>query len=184
MTEEEKKIVTITKLHFVNVDRIEPDFHPDVKEYKVYPSIGAKNIHFSVETDMPSAPAADKKDFYYEPYADFKLYYYTTTMSYGWSKVIPSENDPQEHKFYIETSPQYAKDVHLFCEAKTRGLPSKEYVLNVQPYPLAPGECGHFNTYKQDGDVFGGASGSCSIETLIICKDCGATVGKEWEYCN
>ena len=176
--------LAITNILFdENAERIEPpQFHPDVKQYLIYPKAAATNITFSIVTNKAPADAEDKSDFYYKPFPNYHLYY-KQEFEYPIYRWIPSSaSDPTERKYYLETDTRYDKTYNVFCESESREAATIQYNLIVKPRALAPGECGHFNTYSEEGDVFGGASGSCSIETLIICRDCGTVVKKEYEY--
>jgi len=163
-----------------NVDKMEPaEFHPDVKEYTIYPTLGSDSIIFSVTMNQIPQPG-DTSDFYYRAFPNYDLYYKKNWDIYRY-KWLPSDPaNPQEHKNYIAVEDR-GSIVELRCEAQSNDVETFFITLLVKT-PI--GQCPHDNTYSVDGDVFGGASGSCQIETLIYCNNCGKLVDKQCEYHN
>lgn len=167
-----------TKLAFQNLQienalRVEPEFHPDILEYDVYPIAGPADMSFSVVMNTPPTPAGR--------YPNYSFYFHADGRSERW--LPSSEANPTEHKFTFTASPQQQKDITIFCESDFPEVdPTLTLVLHVHSRGLAEGECGHFITLEEEGEIWGGASGSCQIEILTICSDCGQTVKSRIDY--
>lgn len=161
-----------------NVDSMEPAaFHLDVKEYIIYPKLGSDRIEFCVTMNQ-TPQAGDTSDFNYRAFPNYYLYFKKNWEIYHYKWHPSNPTNPQEHKNYIPVEDRGSR-IELLCEAQSKDVESFSITLHVKT-PI--GQCPHDHTYSMEGDIFGGASGSCQIETLIYCKDCDKLVEKQYEY--
>lgn len=175
------KKLAFKELHLENAARMEPAFSPDIFEYDVYPIAGPSTMSFSIVMNIPPAPNDETAPFPI-PYPGFKLRY-TVRNPRNLDPWVPSsKSNPTENKYTFIADKQATIDVVIHCYADSGDDDSFQLTLHIKPRPLAEGECGHFNTYTQEGEWWGGASGSCQVEIFTFCSDCKEKIGETCEY--
>lgn len=165
------------QLHVENAVRIEPPFSPDIFEYNVYPIPGPHTLYFSMVMNIPPAEAVDKTVYRYEAYPHYNLMYNIgSDINNRW---IPStQYNPTEYKYGVKADKTYPRDVVISCRPDSAQVEELKLVLHVQPRALEEGECNHNRTETTEGECWGGGSGSCQVEILVICTECKETISR------
>lgn len=167
-------------IKFYGIDSMEPAFSPEVREYTIRRKAGTE-MSFVATLNLPPAPQDPNGGWFQPQYPGYSLEYHIAgndTKDFwtnGQNVSVSCGVGERKLSIYCQKSKKN-HDVN----AQTVGLE-----FNVITEPMSEEEikaCTHRRTHSYEGECWGGGSGSCSVEIITVCDDCGETVGKSFDY--
>jgi hypothetical protein len=174
-------VLRIISIELEGIDRIEPEFSPTLQEYKVYrkklsDDMSNAIIHFKICMNIP--PQVNEADgaFGFLQYPSYVLDFSTPTRRYGWTASQWNA---------VSEIPSGQSYFSVRCETRSSGLPSHHLTFNVETETLTDEEraaCTHVMSRDVEGEFWGGASGSCTVEIDNTCLRCGKVISSRHDY--
>lgn len=182
--------LTFTSIVLNNIISMEPsEFHPDIHEYQVMRTKDKPMVEFHAILSAEPCTRTESNSWNFRPYENYDLDY--TYSSYNGRGIKWFPSDPSNKPIYFPVDIPYRVSQLTVCMIPTKHKPdvlkSKVYKFIFNELELSLEErstCTHPSTYREEGECWGGASGSSQVEFLNICKVCSLTVGRQFEYYN
>jgi hypothetical protein len=155
-----------------------PVFSPDVKEYTIHKAAGA-DLLFKITLNHPPKPKVEYYDVEYEGYS---LEFHESGAEYKsfWSVGSWNRANCPPGECNVSISALLTKRYRDSDELHSVGVYLK--VITEEMSPEQRAACTHPHTRTEEGQCFGGGSGSCSVEIIRSCTVCGATLDTSWDH--
>lgn len=187
MSEENNQHIEFTNIVVEGIERMDPpQLLPDVDEYIVYRQMGlGKEVNICVTMNIDPQTS----DTYYgaQPYKGyrFKELVDGKTPEHGVTPKVCGPNVLGKINTYSLNGLAHSIEYHLE-QHSTMGTKKRSIKLIFPTIILLTKEemdsCTHPETYEEEGNSWGGCSGSCQVEYLIKCKRCERTIKTRGEY--
>ncbi len=175
------KPLNFKSVEFDGFDTMEPPaFDVNVNNYTIHRKAASIFLFRAVLNRAP-APKTEEDGWNHVPYPGFshELYIFGNDNKSFWS---PGE------WVSIAAGPGVT-EVSISCvqgkRARLNGENTFNIALTVHTEPLTEEErkvCTHPSTRTTEGEFWGGASGSCTVEMITSCTACGATTSTTYEH--
>lgn len=166
------QLLSFANVRFTGIESLQPAFDPTTKEYKIRRKAG-NDMTFCATLNKP--PAASETQ--YPGYVLKYTIYANDTVGYWKNGEVTPANCPvgdSTLEIQCNKSNPYDTTIEAFS-----------VVFKIRTDPMSAEQiasCPHARLYKQEGEWWGGASGSCCVEFHTRCNDCGVTLSTTHEY--
>lgn len=169
-------------IQFYGIDSLEPAFDPKIKDYTIRRRAGTDMSFVACMNQPPQPPCTDGG--------------WSTPQFPGYSlEFHVAGNDTKDFWAVGQVTGVNCgvgtRDLEICCVKSKRNHDENaqtvylHFVVITEPMSAAEiSACTHRKTHTSEGECWGGASGSCSVEILTYCDDCGEMIGKSWDYRN